>query len=161
MTNHAQIKADFATAIADSEEVRDYCVEHFGKPPLVIVDWFGANGSPGVKEAPFVFVYSADENEIGFVDEETFNVHVVVGGCDDGTGPTREVRRDRTDEKSGLVVNGIASVLEGLRNIVESIAESGAAGAVPRTMTRVESSTADYPLEWAKLNIDFYEPQTL
>lgn len=161
MTNHADIKRAVAEAIRDSEEVRDFCVEHFGRGALVIVDWFGAQGVPGVKEAPFVFLYSAAENDSGFVDEETFTVHVVVGGCGRTETPAREVGTERTAAQNGLVVNGISAELEELRGIVEEVVTSGAFGAVPRTFTRVESSTADWPLEWAKLNIDFFEPETI
>lgn len=161
MTSHSQIKLNLAQAIADDEAVVAYCVEKFGRAPLVIVDWFGAQGAPGVKEAPFVFVYSAAENEAGFVSEETFSVHVVVGGSAGDRSPSKSFVRRRTNTSAGIVVNGVAAELEHLRGLVEAVVLSGGVGAVARTVTREESSTADWPLEWAELNIDFFEPETI
>lgn len=161
MTNHAQIKSNLARAICEDDAVRSFCVEHFGRGALVIVDWYGAQGVPGVKEAPFVFIYSADENDAGFVDEETFAVHIVCAGVSSAAKPERSVDQQRTAEDNGLVVNGIAAEIEELRNLVESVINRGRLGAVARTFTRVESSTAEWPLEWAKLNVEFFEPETM
>lgn len=161
MTNHAQIKSNLARAICEDDAVRDFCVEKFGRGALVIVDWYGAQGVPGVKEAPFVFIYSADENDAGFVDEETFTVHVVCGGVSGSDKPERSVHESRTATTNGIVVNGISAEMEELRNLVEAVVVRGGLGAVARTFTRVESSTAEWPLEWAKLNVEFFEPSTM
>lgn len=161
MTNHSQIKLNIARAIRDDDEVRSWCISHFGRGALVIVDWFGSQGAPGVRESPFVFVYSAAENDAGMVDEETFDVHVVVGGQSSASTPARREETARTSDANGLVVNGIAAELEELRNIVERVILGADVGAVPRTFTRVESSTSEWPLEWAKLNVSYFEPETL
>lgn len=159
MIGHQQIKKAVATAIADSEEIAAYCVEHFGRAPLVIVDWYGQQVSPSEEQAPFIFLYSANENESGFVDEETFDTHIVCAAVADEV--KREIVRERTDTQSGLVINGIAEEVEGLRMLVEDCLRNGEFGATPRRFTREESSTLDLPLEWAKLNVEFFEPQTL
>lgn len=161
MTNHSQIKIELAKLIRADEDVRAFCVSHFGRGAQVIVDWFGAEGAPGVKQSPFIFLYSANENDTGFVDEETFDIHIVVGGAARADSPHRDTMHARDENQNGLIVNGIASELEELRGLVEAVVLAGGYGAQPRTLTREESSTADWPLEWAKLNVSLFEPETI
>lgn len=162
MISHSSVKIAGATAIAADENVKEFCMDNFGRAPLVIVDWYGAEGSPTVKDVPWIFVYSAGaENDIGFVDSETFQVSVVCGAKDEGFEPSRRTLAERTTSQSGLVVNGIADKLEELRTLVEIAIENADVGATVQTITRSESSTVSYPLEWAKMVIDFYEAETL
>lgn len=159
MTKHSQIKQNLAKLIQESSAVRDFCVENFGRGALVIVDWYGAEGSPGERESPFVFLYSANENDAGFVDEETFNIHIVCAAR--FNAPTRAQDGGRTATANGLVVNGVGEKMEAFRAIVEDIVTAGGFGAVTKTITREESSTVDWPLEWAKLNVALFEPETI
>ena len=162
MTSHQSIKQGMATAISQSEAVRDFCVENFGRGALVIVDWYGSEGTPGEKESPFVFVASeSDDNESGFVDEETFAVTVIVGACDASDEPRKLVDVERTATQNGLVLNGIGKSVEDFRSVVEGVIRGGAFGATVRTITRTEAATSDYPLEWAKIRVEFFEPQSM
>ena len=163
MTGHEQIKSNIAHVLADSEAVRAFCVENFGRGALVIVNWFGSDGEPGETESPFIFIHSANgTNDAGFVDEETFSVEIVCGAVDESEEPTRRTEVERTATSNGLVTNGIAVKLEALRQIVEGVVKDAASvGAVARTFTREESSTQDFPLEWVRLTVEFFEPQTL
>lgn len=162
MTSHASIKAAVAEAIRASEDVRAFCVEHFGRGALVIVDWFGAEGAPGEREAPYVFLYSTGENQTGQVDEETFEFSIEIGGVAAGmVGPPRTVSSARTATENGMVVNGCAAELEELRTIVVGILKSGAFGASLRSVTLSESSVITYPLEWSSIRCEFFEPDTI
>lgn len=162
MVTHSYIKAAIAQAVASSNEVKEFCVDHFGRGALVIVDWYGAEGEPGEEESPFVFVYSANNtDEGGFVDEETYTARIVVGSCDPNGEPTKDSTTGRTETSNGLVTNGIGALVEEFRNIVEGVVKSASCGAVARTYRREEVSTREYPLEWAALEVEFFEPQTL
>lgn len=161
MTGHETIKRNVATAIANSAEVLAYCQEHFGRGCKVMVNVYGAEGWPNEADAPFVFIYSDGENEIGNVDEETFEFVIVVAGADNSDSPTVVAELERSETANGLVVRGIADKVEGLRNLVETIVSDGCFGAVYNTATRTESDALDYPLEWAQLRVSFFEPQSL
>ena len=106
--SHEQIKLNVAQAIAEDADIRAYCVENFGRPLQVIVNRYGAEGFPGEAEAPFAFLYSDGENELGAVDEETFDFCIVVGAVDASDSPTKNAVMVRSDSSSGLVVCGIA-----------------------------------------------------
>lgn len=160
MTTHAQIKINAADAIAQSEDVRAFCVEHFGRGALVIVDWYGAEGAPGVKESPYVFLYSSGESETGHVDEETFEFSIEIGGVA-SRHPSREAQGVRTESANGLVVNGCAALLEELRGIIVDILKSGAFGASLRSVAFDESSTVGFPLEWCAIRCTFFEPEAI
>ncbi len=161
MTLHETIKRNVATAIANSDDVLAFCQTNFGRGCKVLVNIYGAQGWPGEEDAPFVFIYSDGENEIGNVDEETFEFAIVVGGADSSDSPTVETTMERGESSNGLVVRGIADKVEALRNIVEAIVKEGNFGAIYNTATRTESDALDYPLEWAQLRVSFYEPQSL
>ena len=76
IVTHASIKESVARAFAASEDVASFCVQNFGRPALVIVDWFGAEGAPSEREAPYIFLYSTGENTTCHVDEETFEFYI-------------------------------------------------------------------------------------
>lgn len=160
MSPHETIKLNVAEAIANSEAVREFCVEHFGRGLAVIVNSFGAEGSPGEREAPFCWIYSDGTNEIGFVDEQTFEFVIVVGALDDQAAPTRRVYAARTATANGIQVNGIAGEVEALRELVYAVVNQCGPGAILRTATRTEAGVADYPLEWAELRLSYFEPET-
>jgi len=161
MSPHETIKLNVATAIRDSVEIRDYCIQHFGRGLQVIVNRYGDEGYPGEEEAPFAFLYSDGENESGAVDENTFDFVVVVGGVDAGSSPRKAVSGVRSDSANGMVVSGIAAEVEELREKVIEILKASTYGACFRTVVRSESNLNDYPLEWAKCRASFFEPETL
>ena len=161
MSPHEDIKLAVARAIANSEEIRAYCVENFGRGLAVIVNVYGAEGHPGEKEAPFCWLYSDGTNDSGFVDEETFEIVCVVGAVDPSPAPSRNVLAERTATRNGLQVAGIAAQVEALRELIYNVVNSGSYGAIFRTATRTEADVADYPLEWAEMRLSFFEPETI
>lgn len=161
MTLHETVKLNVATAIADSAEIRDYFVRNLGGVPKVLVNRYGEKGFPGEAEAPFVFIYSDGENEAGDVDEETFEFCILVGAVDSCESPRRTVVRVQSDSQSGLVVEGIADLVEHVRELIVGILRQSNHGAIFRSVTKKESSLNDYPLEWAEMRCSCYEPNTL
>lgn len=161
MSPHETIKLNVATAIANSTEIRDWCIQHFGRGLSVIVNVYGAEGHPGEKEAPFCWLYSDGANESGFVDEQTFEFVAVVGAVDPSPIPKRNVVAERTATANGLQVNGIAAEVETLREMIYQVADGCAPGAILRTVTRTEADVADYPLEWAELRFSYFEPENI
>ena len=159
--SHEQIKLNVAQAIAEDADIRAYCVENFGRPLQIIVNRYGAEGFPGEAEAPFAFLYSDGENELGAVDEETFDFCIVVGAVDASDSPTKNAVMVRSDSSSGLVVCGIADKVEHVREQIADIVRRSVHGACFRTAMRSESNLCDYPLEWAKLRVNYFEPETL
>lgn len=160
MTSHESVKRAVAQAICDSSEVAELAVRHFGRGLKVIVNAYGDNGFPGEEDAPYAFIYSDGENEIGNVADETFEFVIVIGGCDEGGLTVSEVSA-RTDTENGLVVSGIMDKIEQLRAAVEDIVRGGRFGAVFNTASRTESEMLDWPLEWASLRCSFYDPQSI
>ena len=161
MISHEQIKLSVALAVANSQEIAAYCRENFGETLNVIVNRYGQDGFPGESDAPFCYIYSDGENEMGDVDEESFEFVIIVGGVDDGESPRRRTVIEATDETSGLVVCGIADKIETVRGMIEEIVRKSVHGAIFRTCARTESNLCDYPLEWAKLRVNYSEPETL
>ena len=153
IVTHASIKESVARAFASSKDVASFCVQNFGQPALVIVDWFGAEGAPSEREAPYIFLYSTGENMTGHVDEETFEFYIEIGAV----ASARPVRTSQ----NGLVVNGCAAIMEELRAILVGILKDGAFGASLRSVTFAESSTMSYPLEWSSIRCEFFEPETI
>ena len=161
MTPHETVKLNVATEIADSAEIRAYCVQHLGGVPKVLVNRYGEEGFPGEDEAPYIFIYSDGENQAGDVDEETFEFCIVVGAVDPSESPSRAVVRVQSDDQSGLVVEGIADIVEHVREQILGILRKSNHGAIFRSVTKKESSLNDYPLEWAEMRCSYYEPNTL
>lgn len=161
MTGHETVKRNVATAICGSSAVAELAARHFGRGLKVIVNAYGDHGFPGEDDAPFAFIYSDGENEIGNVAEETFEFVIVVAGCDSADGLTVSEVTPRTDSANGLVVSGVMDKIEELRTTIEEIVRDGNFGAVFNTATRTEATLLDWPLEWAALRVSFYDPQTI
>lgn len=159
MILHSDIKEAVANALADDTEIRDYCIGVWGRGALVIVDAYGAAGTPSEEESPYIFLYSSGESSTGEVDEETFTMSVEVGGAFDTL--REETRRERTATQNGLKVAGCLRQLEELREKVIGIIKRGAYGPAVREVVKVESSVANWPLEWAACEVNFYQPQGL
>lgn len=161
MVAHETLKLNLANAIAADPEITALAIQHFGRGLDIIVNRYGAQGIPGEKEAPFCFIYSDGENELGDVGDRTFEIVVVVGGVDKSVTPSVTRIAERTSEASGVVVYGIQQVLEEIREKIMKLAEKSLNGALFNTATETENSVLDYPLEWAKARLNYYEPETL
>jgi hypothetical protein len=162
MTAHHTIMRTVCDKLAASTAIRDWCVAQFSKGCQIQLDAFGAAGLPGVEDAPFLFVYADGENEAeGSVSEETFEFIIIAGvqSKTDG-GIDQTVVSARTAAANGLTVNGIADLAETLRGLALTAIRATEVGAIYRSAVLSESGTLDYPLQWARARLSFFEPQT-
>ena len=161
-TPHEELKQRLAVAIGDNAELCAYVKENFGQMPLIVVNRYGADGAPGEKQAPFIWIFSEEaENEAGDVDEETFGVGIVFGAVDSGPCVRKYIRRLRSADSAGIEVYGVLDKVETVREMIFAIVRESTHGAIFRSATRTESNYLSFPLEWAKLSANYAEPETL
>ena len=160
ITPHS-VRVAAARLIAADEGIAAYCAENFGRGLLVIVDRYGVDGLPGEKDAPYCWLYTDGENELGNVDAETFEFVVEVGAVDTALRPSYTEEAARTASANGLVLGGIAEKVERLRELVLAAITGGHVGACFNTASRYENSMSGFPLEFAALRMNFTYPETL
>lgn len=162
MTAHRQILNNVATAIAESEAVRDFCVTNFGRGLAVHVGAYAA-AVPGEKEAPFCWITPEEENE-ATKEDDLFTVRVVIGGLVKGSGGEKVITNvvtERTDTANGLTLNGGNAIVEELRDIILVIVRNANAGAIVNRIRREENDISHFPLEWALFHMEYLEPDSL
>ena len=162
MISHRAIMANVAQAVAADAGVLEYCIEHFGRGLACHVGAY-AQGVPGAEDSPFLWITPEGENEDQHQDE-TFTVRMVVGGC--VTGPEGQkvitnVVTPRTEMQNGVTVNGGNAVVEDLRDMILAIVRETKAGARVSAIRRTENDIAHFPLEWAEVHVDYFEPEEL
>ena len=160
MTPHT-VRVNAARLVAADETIAAYCAENFGRGLLVIVDRYGVDGIPGEKDAPYAWLYTDGENDLGNVDAETFEFVVEVGAVDNSLRPSYTEEAARTAGANGLVLGGIAEKVERLRELVLAAITRGHVGACFNTASRSENSMSGFPLEFAALRMNFTYPETL
>ena len=116
LTPHG-VRVAAARLVAADETIAAYCAENFGRGLLVIVDRYGVDGLPGEKDAPYCWLYTDGDNELGNVDADTFEFVVEVGAVDDAIRPSYTEEAARTAAANGLVLGGIAEKVERLREL--------------------------------------------
>lgn len=162
MTAHRQILNNVATAIAESEAVRDFCVTNFGRGLAVHVGAYAA-AVPGEKEAPFCWITPEEENE-ATKEDDLFTMRVVIGGLVKGSGGEKVITNvvtERTDTANGLTLNGGNAIVEELRDIILVIVRNANAGAIVNRIRREENDISHFPLEWALFHVEYLEPDSL
>lgn len=162
MTAHRQIMNNVATAIAESEAVREFCVENFGRGLAVHVGAYAA-AVPGEREAPFCWITPQEENE-ATKEDDLFTVRIVIGGLVKGPSGEKVITNvviERTDEENGLTLNGGNAIVEELRDIILVIVRNAKAGAIVNRIRREENDIAHFPLEWATFYVEYLEPDSL
>lgn len=162
MTAHRQIMNNAATAIAESEAVREFCVEHFGRGLAVHVGAYAA-AVPGERDAPFCWLSPREENE-ATKEDDLFTVRIVIGGLVKGEGGEKVITNvvtPRTDTANGLTLNGGNAIVEELRDIILVIVRNCNAGAIVNRIRREENDIAHFPLEWATFYVEYLEPDSL
>lgn len=162
MISHRSVMAAAGAAVRDSEAVLEYCLQHFGKGLAVHVGAY-EQCVPNTKEAPFLWIIPQEENE-EINEDKIFTVMMAVGGL--VTGPNGEkvitnVITPRTDAANGLTVNGGNAIVEDLRDIIIGVVRNAKAGARVRAIRREENDIAHFPLEWATIFIEYFEPESL
>lgn len=162
MTAHRAIMNSIATAIADSEAVRDFCIANFGQGLAVHVGAYAA-AVPSEKEAPFCWITPQEENE-ATKEDDLFTVRIVIGGLVKGPSGEKVITniiRDRTKLDNGLTLNGGNAIVEDLRDIILVIVRNAKAGAIVNRIRREENDIAHFPLEWATMYVEYLEPDSL
>ena len=155
------VRVAAARLVARNEAIAAYCAQNFGRCLQVIVDRYGLDGAPGEADAPYAWIYTDGENELGNVDSESFEFVVEVGAVNPALRPSYTVEVERTSGANGLVLGGIAEKVETLRELVFRAIAGGAVGACFNTASRTEDSVTGFPLEHAALRMNFTYPATL
>ena len=162
MISHRSVMAAAGRAVCESAEVLNYCLANFGRGLAVHVGAY-ARGIPGVEDTPFLWIIPQDENE-AVNEDEVFTVRMTLGaavlGPDGEKVITNEVIR-RTDTSNGLVVNGGNAIVEDLRDIIIGMIRNAKAGARIRAIRREENDISHFPLEWATIFVEYFEPEAL
>lgn len=162
MISHRRIMKNIGEAVRSSENVRRYCVDNFGRGLDVHVGAY-PDGIPGVEDSPFLWIQPKDESEDVKTDE-TFTVRLVVGGAvkgPEGESVIENVLAVRTAESNGLTVNGGNEIVEDLRDLVLEVVRGAKVGAIVAKIRRDENDISHFPLEWANVYIDYFEPEAL
>ena len=162
MISHRQIMNNAATAVCNSEAVRDYCIQNFGRGLAVHVGAYAA-AVPGEKQSPFLWITAEDENE-AIKDDDLFSVRFVVAGLvkgENGEKVIENVVTPRTAIANGLTLNGGNAVVEDLRDIIMRIVRNAHAGAIVNRIRREENDISHFPLEWAVFYVEYLEPESL
>lgn len=163
MTSHRQIMINAASAVQASAEIAAYCVQHFGRPLEIHVGAY-PTGIPGEKEAPFLWVIPAAVENESVATDESFVIHMIVGGLvkgPDGEKCVRVVGVERTGASNGLVINGGNKIVEDLRDMILAIVREARAGAIVSRIRRAENDISHFPLEWAEMYVEYIEPESL
>ena len=163
MISHRQIMINAADAVRASGEIAAYCIQHFGRPLEIHVGAY-PTGIPGEKEAPFLWVIPAAVENESVATDESFIIHMVVGGLvkgPDGEKYIRAVGVERTETENGLIVNGGNKIVEDLRDMVLAIVRDARAGAIVSRIRRAENDISHFPLEWAEMYVEYIEPESL
>ncbi len=162
MISHRTVMANAARAVCDSAEVRAYCLANFGRGLAVHVGAYG-DAVPGVKQAPFFWLTPVEENDAVNADE-TFTVRMVLGGCVKGPNGERVINnvvQERTETENGLTINGGNAIVEDLRDMIIPIIRNAKAGARISAIRREENDISHFPLEWAVIFVEYFEPESL
>lgn len=160
VTPHS-VRVAAARLIAADNAIAAYCKTNWGRGLQVIVDRYGVDGLPGENDAPYAWLYTDGENELGNVDANTFEFVIEIGAVDKGLRPSYTVDSIRSADANGLVLGGIAAQVETLRDMVLAAVMRGHVGACFNTASRAENSVSGFPLEYAALRMNFTYPETL
>lgn len=163
MTSHRTIMTNAGRAVVESEAVRDYCVQHFGRGLAVNVGAY-PQGIPGESDAPFLWLIPADDENESVAVDQTFTVRGVLGGLvkgENGEMVLRLVESERTATANGLAVNGGNKVVEDLRDMILCVIRDAKAGARVLRIRRQENDMAHFPLEWAEFFVEYVDDVTL
>ena len=162
MISHRQIMNNAATAVCNSADVLNYCVQHFGRGLDVHVGAYAA-AVPDEKQSPFLWITAEDENE-ALKEDDLFSVRFVVAGLvkgENGEKVIENVVTPRTANANGLTLNGGNAIVEDLRDIIMRIVRNAHAGAIVNRIRREENDISHFPLEWATFYVEYLEPESL
>ena len=143
----------------DSEAVRAFCVDNFGRGLAVHICAYAA-AIPGEGDAPFLWLYPEPiDDELKNADK-TFAVHGIVGCCvkgENGEKKIVETVTERTATANGLTISGAGDTVDALRELCIDAIRAKKCGAIQTAIRQTEADISHFPLEWAEFLFEFTE----
>ena len=150
-------------AVRDSEAVRAFCVENFGRGLAVHICAYAA-AIPGEGDAPFLWLYPEPiEDELKNADK-TFAVHCIIGCCVKGESGEKKIAvtvTERTATANGLTISGAGDTVDALREHCIAAIRAKQCGAIQTRIAQTEADISHLPLEWAEFLFEFTEFEAL
>ena len=150
-------------AVRDSEAVRRFCVDNFGRGLMVHICAYAA-AIPGEGDAPFLWLYpEPTEDELKNADK-TFAVHCIIGCCvkgENGEKKIAETVTERTATANGLTISGAGDTVDALRELCIAAIRAKQCGAIQTRIAQTEADISHLPLEWAEFLFEFTEFEAL
>lgn len=163
MNTHRQIMVAMGEAVRDSEAVRAYCVDNFGRGLAVHICAYAA-AIPGEGDAPFLWLYPEPiEDELKNADK-TFAVHCIIGCCVKGESGEKKIAvtvTERTATANGLTISGAGDTVDALRELCIAAIRAKQCGAIQTRIAQTEADISHLPLEWAEFLFEFTEFEAL
>lgn len=161
---HSDVRYSMANSIWLSDAVRDWCASNYGRGCSVILEAFGIEGAPTVKDAPFIFIYSDGENETaGLIAQATFEVVVVAGVKSKAAlgSLDEETIAPRSATDNGLKVRRGVADAEKLLGLALMAVDESACGAVVQSYSVTSEGMVEHPLHWARARVAFMDALTM
>ena len=150
-------------AVRDSEAVRAYCVDNFGRGLAVHICAYAA-AIPGEGDAPFLWLFPEPiEDELKNADK-TFAVHCIIGCCVKGESGEKKIAvtvTERTATANGLTISGAGDTVDALRELCIAAIRAKQCGAIQTRIAQTEADISHLPLEWAEFLFEFTEFEAL
>ena len=163
MNTHRQIMVAMGEAVRDSEAVRSFCVDNFGRGLAVHICAYAA-AIPGEGDAPFLWLYPEPiEDELKNANK-TFAVHGIVGCCAKGENGEKKIVEtvtERTATANGLTISGAGDTVDALRELCIGAIRVAKCGAIQTRIAQTEADISHLPLEWAEFLFEFTEFEAL
>ena len=149
--------------VRDSEAVRAFCVEHFGRGLAVHICAYAA-AIPGEGDAPFLWLFPEPVDDELKNADKTFAVHGIVGCCvkgENGEKKIVETVTERTATANGLTISGAGDTVDQLRALIIDAIRAAKCGAIQTRVAQTEADISHLPLEWAEFLFEFTEFEAL
>ena len=163
MNTHRQIMVAMGEGVRDSEAVRAFCVNNFGRGLEIYVCAYAA-AIPDEGVAPFLWLFPEPiEDELKNADK-TFAVHCIVGCCVKGENGEKKIVKtitERTASANGLVISGADDTVDALRSLIIDAIRAKQCGAIQTRIAQTEADISHLPLEWAEFLFEFTEYEAL
>lgn len=154
----------FATALANDDELVEWCVDNFGRPPLIRKQENPANPLDS-EAAPWICLLSWTGAEMGeVVASNSCSVNVTVGISDAAAADVESmssavrVLQERTDEAAGIEEVGDAELAETFLTLVVASIIKSSAGALIETAGAESDGWSQYPLQIASAVLAVRQP---
>ena len=149
--------------VRDSEAVRQFCVENFGRGLAVHICAYAA-AIPGEGDAPFLWLYPEPTDDDLKNADKTFAVHCIVGCCVKGENGEKKIVETvtaRTATANGLTISGAGDTVDALRELCIGAIRATQCGAIQTAIRQTEADISHFPLEWAEFLFEFTEYEAL